>query len=159
LGKNATSPGISFMHPKGEASFEYQGGLPKIGSKGGHTKSSLGTSNEHESSKVLSFQKEDLSDKIMRPSKKQQTIRMSTFTDTEAPTKRKRNFDVKFYKKINLFEGYPYVQYDQQTCRDTEMQKIIFRDQLLIIIDKLYQFKGKIGEQNKLQLVSFFSFL
>ena len=59
-----------------------------------------------------------------------------------------RDFDAKLSQSKNLFSGYYVSTYDRYVMRDEIMQKIILRDQLLVLMDKLSIMKNSISEKN-----------
>lgn len=59
-----------------------------------------------------------------------------------------RDFDAKLSQNKNLFSGYYVSTYDRYVMRDEVMQKIILRDQLLVLMDKLSIMKNSISEKN-----------
>lgn len=136
-----SSPMKETQGPSPKKDFQVDVPAKDLQSYGGSPKSSLLSSNK----------------KLEKPKRSRKaTMSMSNFSPNITdclPRKRKRVFDVKLSEKVNLFEGYPCVQYDTMTRKDPEMQKVIFRDQLLVLIDKLFQFKLKLAEQNKLKHV------
>ena len=71
---------------------------------------------------------------------------------------RHRDFGVKTTNKLNIFEGLPFIQYDQFLRQDPLMQNVIFRDLLKILLDKCNGLKNLINERGKLSKVFLFSF-
>lgn len=67
--------------------------------------------------------------------------------------KRERNYDVKFSKRKNMFGGLPYNQYNSYMRKDEHMQKLIIRDQLLIIIDKISNLKNNVSDKGLIKMV------
>ena len=72
---------------------------------------------------------------------------------------RHRDFGVKTTNKLNMFEGLPYIQYDQFLRQDPLMQNVIFRDLLKILLDKCNGLKNLINERGKLSKVLLFFLL
>jgi hypothetical protein len=64
------------------------------------------------------------------------------------PKKRARNFKVKIFSSKQMFEGYTYSQYDQYVVNDSTMQKVVVRDQLIIIIDKTSMLKYEVFDES-----------
>lgn len=58
--------------------------------------------------------------------------------------KRMRNFKLKVYSRKNMFEGFSFFQYEQYAITDPTMQKVIIRDQLILLIDKAGMLKNEI---------------
>ena len=59
---------------------------------------------------------------------------------------RVRDFKLKVSSRKNMFEGFSYQQYDQYVITNTTMQKIILRDQLIIMIDKIATMKNEVHD-------------
>lgn len=62
----------------------------------------------------------------------------------EFDPKRKRDFKVKVTSRKNMFEGFSFFQYDQYVITEPTMQKIVLRDQLIIMSDKAGTLKNEI---------------
>jgi hypothetical protein len=58
--------------------------------------------------------------------------------------KRARDFKLKVYTRKNMFEGFSFFQYDQYAVNDPILQKVILRDQLIILIDKAVMLKNEL---------------
>ena len=69
---------------------------------------------------------------------------------------RQRDFAVRTTNKLHIFEGLPFVQYDQFLRQDPLMQNVIFRDLLKILLDKCNGLKNLIQERGKLSKVIMF---
>ncbi len=82
----------------------------------------------------------------------QRTTNLQTNQETEpaeAPlAKRMRDFKLKVSSRKNMFEGFSYQQYDQYVITNTTMQKIILRDQLIIMIDKIATMKNEVHDDS-----------
>ena len=61
---------------------------------------------------------------------------------------RTRNFKLKVYSRKNMFEGFSFIQYDQYAIMDCTMQKVLIRDQLIILIDKASTLKNEVFDDS-----------
>lgn len=61
---------------------------------------------------------------------------------------RARDFKLKIFTRKNMFEGFSFFQYDQYTLRDTTMQKVVLRDQLIILIGKANTLKDEVYDEH-----------
>ena len=109
------------------------------------------------------------SSKDVKKSNKQLTLRENMYEDynntnfeeleelkcVEKPVVLQRNFTVKIMKSIHLFNRFSYIQYDPYVVRDDMMQKIVLRDQLLIVIDKLVQLRHQFVGHDMNKLVEY----
>lgn len=64
---------------------------------------------------------------------------------------RLRNYRVTLKCSSDLFEGYSFSQYDVYVKKEKTMQRIIIRDQLLILIDKIAYLKMNAGDKSLLK--------
>jgi hypothetical protein len=52
-----------------------------------------------------------------------------------------------------MFEGFSFFQYDTYVRRDPKMQKIILRDQTLILLDKVNSLKNNVSDKGLINTV------
>lgn len=55
--------------------------------------------------------------------------------------------------KNNMFEGFSFFQYDAYVRKDPRMQKIIIRDQILILLDKITHLKNNVSDKGLVKFV------
>ena len=67
---------------------------------------------------------------------------------------RQRDYSFKVYTKKNMFGGFSYSQYDMFVRTNPKMQKIILRDQLLILIDKVSSLKNNVADKGMVKQVN-----
>lgn len=61
--------------------------------------------------------------------------------------KRLRDFRLKVYSRKNMFEGFSFFQYEHYAITDPTMQKVIIRDQLILLIDKAGMLKNEVYDE------------
>ena len=124
--------------------------LPRVEGDGMPEKSSKGSHREptEESKRLLLITEPDQKPlvKLIVPTNKRQ--RQAEPIDDGSNPKRVRDFRLKVYTRKNMFEGFSFFQYDQYAIADPTLQRVILRDQLLILIDKTTMLKNEIYDDN-----------
>ena len=66
---------------------------------------------------------------------------------------RRRRYIYELSTRNNMFGGFSYCQYDMFVRKDAKMQKIILRDQLLVLLDKVTTLKNTVSDKGLIKLV------
>lgn len=64
---------------------------------------------------------------------------------------RQRDYSTRILHKSHLFGSYSFNRYGSYIKNHEDLQKVIIRDQLLLILDKLTYLKGNLNNDNAIQ--------